>query len=134
MMTETGRVHEVKENIVIVAPDRSAACFGCMNHECKSGSGLITAENPGGFPLKTGQIVEVSGQGASILGQALTALLPPLTGFLLGFYLTGLLVPEAPEGAKAGMGVVFLFATAFVVYRVRKKHPAGRGYTVTRII
>jgi len=140
-MTETGKVREVKENLVIVAPDRSAECFGCMkaggvNAGCKSCAGFITAENPAGLPLKTGQTVEVSTRGSSLLGQALIALLPPIFGFLLGFNLSGVIFPfpTAPDGAAAGMGVLFLFAAAFVVYLVRKKHPAGKGYRVTRVI
>ena len=135
-MTETGKVREVKENLVVVLPDRSAACFGCMNTECKNGAGFITAENPAGLPLKTGQIVEVVTRGSSLLGQAAIALLPPILGFLLGFNLSGVIFPfpTAPDGASAGMGVVFLFAAAFVVYLVRKKRPAGKGYKVTRIV
>ena len=135
-MTETGKVREVREKTVIVAPDRGDACFGCMNAECKGGVGLITAENPGGLPLKTGQTVEVATINASLLSQALVALLPPILGFLLGFNLSRLVFPfpTAPDGASAGMGVLFLFAAAFVVYLVRKKHPAGKGYRVTKII
>ena len=133
-MTETGKVRELREKTVIVAPERGAACFGCMNAECRSGAGFITAENPSGLPLKAGQTVEVVTRGASLLGQALTALLPPILGFLLGFNLSRLVFPQAAEGAVAGMGVLFLFAAAFVVYLVRKKHPAGKGYEVKRII
>ena len=142
-MTETGKVREVRENLVIVVPDRSAACFGCMNvgmnagsiHAgCKSGADFITAENSAGLPLKTGQTVEVSTVNVSLLSQALTALLPPILGFLLGFNLTRLLLPEAPEGASAGMGLVFLFAAAFGVYLVRKKRAASPGYKVTRVL
>ena len=134
-MTETGKVRAIRDKLVIVVPDRGAACFGCMNHECKSG-GLITAENPAGLPLETGQTVEVVTRGSSLLGQAAIALLPPIFGFLLGFNLSGLIFPfpTAPDGASAVMGVIFLFAAAFVVYFVRKKHPAGKGYKVTRII
>jgi len=134
-MTETGKVREVREKTVIVAPDRSDGCFGCMNAECRSGAGFITAENPAGLPLKTGQIVEVVTINASLLSQALIALLPPILGFLLGFNLSRLVFPfTAPDGAAAGMGVLFLFAAAFIVYFVRKKHPAGKGYRVTKII
>jgi len=133
-MTETGKVREVRENIVVVAPERSAACFGCMNHECRSGAGFITAENPASLPLKTGQTVEVVSRSKSLLSQALAALLPPILGFLLGFNLTRLVFPEAADGASAGMGVLFLFAAAFAVYFVRKKYPAGKGYEVKRIL
>jgi positive regulator of sigma E activity len=105
-----------------------------MNHECKSGIGLITAENPAGLPLRTGQIVEVVTRGSSLLSQALAALLPPIFGFLLGFNLIRLVFPRAADGASAGMGVLFLFAAAFVVYLVRKKRPAGQVYKVTRVL
>ena len=133
-MTETGRIREIKGNIVIVAPDMGAACFGCMNQECQNRSGLITAENPEGLSLREGQTVEVCAAGASLLSQALTALLPPFLGFLLGYKLTRLLFPQAPDGAPAGLGLVFLFAAAFAVYLVKKKRPASPGYKVTRII
>jgi len=132
-MTEKGKVREVRENLVIVAPERSAACFGCMNTECKNGPGL-TSENPAGLSLREGQTVEVCAASASLISQALVVILPPLLGFVLGFGLTRLLFPQAPEGASAGMGLVFLFAAAFVVYFVRKKRPAGPVYKVTRII
>ena len=145
-MTETGKVRELREKLVIVAPERSAECFGCMNHVgmyaegihagCKSGAGFITAENPAGLSLKTGQTVEVCTVNSSLLSQALIALLPPILGFLLGFNLSRLVFPfpTAPDGASAGMGILFLFAAAFVVYLIRKKHPASRGYKVTRIL
>jgi sigma-E factor negative regulatory protein RseC len=135
-MTETGKVRELRENLVVVAPDRSAGCFGCMNQECKNRSGLITAENPEGLSLREGQTVEVGVAGASLLSQALIAFLPPILGFLLGFNLSRLVFPfpTAPDGASVGMGLLFLFAAAFIVYLVRKKRPAGSGYRVTRII
>ena len=135
-MTETGKVREVREETVIVAPDRGDGCFGCMNSECKNGAGFITAENPEGLSLKTGQIVEVCTVNASLLGQTLIALLPPILGFLLGFNLSRLVFPfpTAPDGASAGMGLLFLFAAAFVVYLIRKKHPAGKGYKITRVL
>jgi positive regulator of sigma E activity len=134
-MTETGKVREVREKTVIVAPERGDGCLGCMNAECRSGAGFITAENPDGLLLKTGQTVEVCTVNASLLSQALIALLPPILGFLLGFNLSRLVFPfTAPDGASAGMGVIFLFAAAFVVYLIRKKHPADKGYKVTRIL
>ena len=132
-MTEKGTVREVKENIVIVAPDKSAACFGCMNQECKGG-GSITAENTLGLPLKTGQMVEVKAPGAGIFMQALTSFLPPALGFGAGYFLARLLFPKAGEGLFSFVGAIFLFAAAFVVYWVRKKFPAKREYMVTRIL
>ena len=133
-MTEKGKIRELKENTVIVAPELSAACFGCMNQECKASGGFITAENPKALPLHLGQTVEVKAPSASLFAQALVALLPPAFGFLAGFFLTRLLFPNSGDGAAVGIGFVFLFAFAFVVYKLRKKHPPSGAYTVTRII
>jgi sigma-E factor negative regulatory protein RseC len=130
-LIETGKVREIKGKFVVIAPDKSSACFGCMNMECKSGGRFITAENPLDLPVETGQLVEVETE-ASLLPQALTAFLPPILGFIAGFLIIRLLFPETGEGAAAGMGVIFLFASAFVVYRMKKN--AGGGYRVRRII
>ena len=134
-MTEKGTVREIRENIVIVAPDMSAACFGCMNQECKTAGGIITAENPNDLPLVQGQTVEVRFPGVSLVGQTLTALLPPAIGFIVSFFLARLLFPNAGEAAHAAIGVVFLFAIAFLVYHLRKKYPPpSKAGTITRII
>ena len=133
-MTETGKIREIKDNLIIIAPDRSAACFGCMNEECRKGTGFITAENPGALALETGQIVEVAASGTSLLAQALPVLLPPVLSFIAGYFLLRFLVPHAGEGAFAGAGVLFLFITAFIVYRIRRKKPPGKSFTVTKIV
>ena len=132
-MTETGRVREIKGDFIVIQPEKGIACFGCMNMECKT-EGSITAENPRALPLNTGQTVQVRAPLLSLLGQASAALLPPALGFSASFFLTRLLFPAAGEGAAAGLGVAFLFATAFVIYMIRKKFPAKRVYTVTKII
>ena len=119
-MTETGTVREIKGNTAVIASDKSAACFGCMNLECKSGH-LITAENPGTLPLETGQRVEVEASGTSLLHQAITAFLPPTLAFIAGFFITRRLFPEAGEAAAAFAGVILLFAAAFFVYKARGK-------------
>lgn len=134
-MIETGRVLEIKENTVTIAPDRSAACFGCMNMECKKGGGFITAENPLALLLETGQMVEVQSPPAiTFLTQALMAFLPPIMGFIAGFLLSRFLFPEAGEGVHVFLGIVLLFTAAFIVYMIGRKKPAGKAYTVTRIV
>ena len=133
-MTEKGRVKEINGKLVIVAPDTGAACFGCMNHECKANGGLITAGNPNALPLEIGKMVEVAAPGAGLIGQAFAALLPPILGFIASYYLASLLFPGAGEGAAALIGVFFLFASAFVIYRARKKSFANGEFTITRII
>ena len=134
-MTEKGIIREIKENLVIVIPTMGGvACFSCMNQECKDNGGLIKAKNPKALPLREGQKVEVRAPGLYILCQALAALLPPAFGFVTSFFLVRRLFPEAREGAVTGIGVIILFATAFLVYRIKKKIPAGKAYTVTKIV
>ena len=133
-MTETGIIREIQGNLLIIGPDRGIACFGCLNMECKADGGFITAENPEAFPLETGQMVELSAPGISLLGQALASLLPPVLGFIAGYAIARLLFPGAGEGAFAGAGVILLFACAFIVFRVRAKFPAKRIYTVLRVL
>jgi positive regulator of sigma E activity len=132
-MTETGVIHDVRGKLVIVIPELGAACFGCMNPECRK-SGSISAENTRALPLEKGQKVEVEAGNLPILAQTLIAFLPPALSFVIGFTLARLIFPWAPEGAHAGAGVIFLFAAAFIIYRVKRKSPPGKIYTVTRII
>ena len=132
-MTETGTIREISGKTVVIKPDSVAACFGCMKEECRACGG-ITAENPLSLSLKAGQTVEVSAPAASVFRQALAALVPPALGFAGGFFLTRLFLPSAGEGAAAGMGVIFLFAVAFIVYMVRKRNPPDKVFTITRII
>ena len=131
-MTETGRIRETRGNLAIIVPEKSSACFGCMNLECRSGGGTITAENPKNLPISVSQIVEVETSG--IAGQALTAFLPPILGFMAGFVSIRLFFPETGEGAAAFTGIFLLFASAFAVYRVRKKFPAKNKFFITKIM
>jgi sigma-E factor negative regulatory protein RseC len=126
-MAEKGKIRGIEGNIVIIKPDMGGSCFGCMNQECESGKTFIRAENPLSLPLETGQTVEVKVPdiSVSVLGQTLAAFLPPALGFIAGFFLARLLFPEAGEGAFAGMGVIFFFATAFFIYMIRKRRPAA---------
>ena len=132
-MTERGRITEIGEESVTIAANKSAACFGCLNMECKTNGGFITAGNPSSLPLKTGQTVEVKAPARAILLQALAALLPPILGFSAGYALAPLLFPNA-RGAAAAMGLFFLFTPAFIIYKIRKKYPASKEFSVTRII
>jgi len=132
-MTETGKVREINGKTVIIQPDSLASCFGCMKEECKA-CGSISAENSLSLSLRAGQTVEVNAPAASVFRQALAALVPPALGFAAGFFLTRLFYPSAGEGAAASMGVIFLFAAAFIVYAVRKRKPPDKAYTVTRIL
>ena len=136
IMTETGKIREICGSRVTIALDRSAYCFGCINHECKSNGGFISAENPLDLSLETGQTVEVKTPALNIrlLGQAFKALLPPALGFTAGFIIIRLFFPAATEGAAAALGAVFLFVFAFIVYKTSKKPPAGSGFTILRVV
>ena len=133
-MTETGKVRELRGELVIIIPDRSSTCFGCMNMECKTNGAFITAENPRAIPLEIGQMVEVKLANRSLAIQVLVVILPPILAFVAGYGFTRLLFPQANEGAFAGMGIVFLFTAAFIIYRMRKKAHVGREFVVTKII
>jgi positive regulator of sigma E activity len=132
-MIETGIIREINGKTVIIKPDAQDACFGCLKEECKA-CGSITAENPLSLSLASGQKVEVSAPVASIFRQALAALVPPAAGFTAGFFIIRVFFKEAGEGAAAGVGALFLFASSYVIFKLRAKIPAGKVFTVTRII
>ena len=136
-MTEAGIIREIKGNQIVIAIDKlkkSDACFGCMKTECKERDCFITVGNTEGLLLKIGQTVEVQVKNDLLSRQILKAFLPPVLSFIAGYALIRLLFPNAGEGAFAGMGTVFLFATAFIVYKVRKRSPPEEVYMVTRVI
>ena len=127
-------VREINGNHVVIAPDKGAACFGCMNMECKSSGGKISAENRTALPLAPGQTVEVEIPGLSLFTQVLMAFLPPFFGFLAGFSFFRFFFPASGEAAAALAGAILLFASAFAVIKLREKKPPKKTYTVTRII
>jgi sigma-E factor negative regulatory protein RseC len=137
-MTEKGRIRDIQEKTVTVTPDIGAACFGCMNRECRSRGG-ISAENSNAFPLQKGQMVEITAPRMPVLMQTLTTLLPPVLGFITGYISAALCFPLAGEAVHAGAGVILLFAAAFIVYTIKKRKRASGGSTeksfvVTRVI
>jgi len=132
-MTEKGMVREIKGTLVIISPLKSETCFGCMNMECKN-SGLISAENPNAIKIEKGQMVEVEACSTSIFLEALIALLPPFLFLTLGFILTRFYFPDAGEGAAAFIGIILLFASAFIIYLIRKKHPSKISFLVKKVI
>ena len=120
-MAEKGRVRDIRGKIIHLTLQTSDACFGCMKTECKGS--VLRAENKKGLQLEVGQTVELKSPETPILGQAAAAVLPPVLGFITGFFLTTFLFPEAGEAAAPFTGIILLFASAFIVYRLRKKHP-----------
>jgi sigma-E factor negative regulatory protein RseC len=137
-MIETGRISAIEGGVITVQQDSSLknteACSGCLNQECKDKQGFISASNPLNLPLETGQEVETEMSPKMILGQAFFALLPPLAGFIAGFFITGLFFPSFGDPGKAFGGIILMFAGAFGFYFYRRRHPVKVLPRVVRIL
>jgi positive regulator of sigma E activity len=118
-----------------------------MNSECKTrqGSNLpqgatgafplwITAANPLGLPLEPGQRVETETAPSSTAIQAISALLPPILGFIVGFSLTALAFPISGDSARSAGGALFMFLSALAFYFYRRRHPAANLPKVVKIL
>jgi sigma-E factor negative regulatory protein RseC len=132
-VTETGKVKEIRGVTVTIARESDAACFGCMDKECKARSFSYSAENTSGLSLRPGQLVETKTAG-STLRQSLAALLPPPLGFVAGYLATGLAFPGSGEPPRAAGGVLVFFAAAAVFYFIRRRYPPWIVREVVRVI
>ena len=133
-MKETGRISNIDGRTVTIRGGELAACFGCMNQECKSNQRVFIAVNRYNFVLSVGQFVEVETVPASSFIQFLQAVLPPLVGFLLFYVLVFLIFPGLGAGIRAAFGFLGLFLGGFGFYRFRKKYPSPQGPAVIRIL
>jgi sigma-E factor negative regulatory protein RseC len=131
---ETGRVLAVAGNAVTVEQDASAACFGCMNRECRRKQGLITAENKTGLPLSAGQVVETEFPPKAALVQGLSLLLPPFLACAAAYLASGLPSPAPGDPVRAAIGAAALFAAGFALYFYRRKHPFKSRPVIVRVI
>ncbi|MHB9291024.1 hypothetical protein Holit_00094 [Hollandina sp. SP2] len=130
----TGQVHALSETTITISLGTSSSCFGCMQQECKTRTRFLKAKNPFRFPLAIGQMVKIETPKAVLVGQGVTALLPPILGFMGGFMLTGFLVPASGDPARAAGGVLGLFILAYLIYLIRKKHPVETTLQVVEIV
>jgi sigma-E factor negative regulatory protein RseC len=118
-----------------------------MNNECKTRQGgnlppgatgevplWITAANPLGLPLKPGQRVETETALSSTAIQAISTLLPPILGFIAGFFLTALAFPGSGDSARSAGGAFFMFLFSLAFYFYRRKHPAASLPKVVKIL
>jgi positive regulator of sigma E activity len=129
----TARVCTVSGNTVTLLPDRGIECFGCMNNDCKKRPTLLSAENRSNTDLQPGQLVEtVLPPGALVRDGA--ALLPPLLGFLTGFFLVKFFFPQSGEAARAAAGVLFLFAASLAAWFVRRRFPSKTRLEIKRVV
>jgi sigma-E factor negative regulatory protein RseC len=133
-MTEIHRVLDIQGKRVVLGFEKSAACFGCHSQNCGVNRRFVSAENPSGFSLIPGQLVETEVSPGSALGQALPVLVPPVLGFALFFALIGRLFPGAGDPARAAGGILGLFGSAFALYRLRLRFPPKTTPKIVRIL
>ncbi|MDR2500755.1 MAG: SoxR reducing system RseC family protein [Treponema sp.] len=132
-MIEQGSIESLSGVLAVVRPKSSAACFGCMKQRCKAGRELIQAENPLGLSLAIGQVVETEFPAASARAQAALALGPPVLSFIAGYLLAGLAAAPS-DPFRAFCGAAALFATALIVYRIRRRFPPKNLQRIIGII
>jgi sigma-E factor negative regulatory protein RseC len=140
-MRETAAVVSVTGALAAVRLETGVpeACFGCMNRECKAAGdkasrNQITAANPFGLPLEPGQAVEIETASSSAVVQAFSALLPPLLGFMAGFFLAVRLFPALGDPARSACGAALMLLSALGVYRYRRRNPVKTMPSVVRIL
>jgi sigma-E factor negative regulatory protein RseC len=91
-----------------------------MNLECKTRQGR-TAANPLGLPLNPGQTEETEIPPRVLAVQAVSALLPPVLGFIAGFFITALVFPGSGDPARSAGGALLMLLFALAFYRYRRK-------------
>jgi sigma-E factor negative regulatory protein RseC len=128
----TGKVRSVSGKMVVIDPERPAGCFGCMYQECKS-LAPVTAENRDGLDLFPGLLVETFSSPQALFRQGAAALIPPLLGFIAGFFLAGIIFPQSADGLRAACGVFLLFAAALGFYFFQRRFPARHTGVVCRL-
>jgi positive regulator of sigma E activity len=128
-----GQILEVQgSRVTVLGKDALDACFGCMNLECKGHRHIFTAENPRGFSLERGCLVEVEVPPSRSAAEAGTALLVPVLAFLAAYFLFPLLF----QGPALRIVVSFfaLVIAAFGVFLGKKKFPASGLPRIVRVM
>jgi sigma-E factor negative regulatory protein RseC len=90
--------------------------------------------NRDGLDLVHGQRVETGSAPRSLFAQGAAALIPPLLGFIAGFFLSGKIFPLSGEGLRAACGVLLLFAAAFGFYFFRRRFPPKDLPRILRVL
>jgi sigma-E factor negative regulatory protein RseC len=131
---ETGRVLTVTGDAVTILQDTSAACFGCMNQECRRKQGIVIAENKTSLPLSAGCLVETEFPLKTALVQGLSLLLPPLLACAIAYLASGLPSPVPNDPVRAAIGAAALFATGFALYFYRRNRPFNHRPVIVRVL
>jgi sigma-E factor negative regulatory protein RseC len=103
-----------------------------MNQECKSRGISYTAANPRKLPLSVGQTVET--ETPALLKQALGVLLPPVLGFIAGYFFMRLCFPALGDPARAVAGLFLMFLAAAARFLIRNRFSRAGLPQVKRII
>ncbi|MCX7655325.1 MAG: SoxR reducing system RseC family protein [Treponemataceae bacterium] len=133
-MKEIGIVVKIEGSHITIQGGELAACFGCMNQECRSNGKRFVAENSLALPLQVGQTVEVEQPHGTLWKQTLLLFLPPLLVFGILFWGSGSLFPLLSQDFRVALGIGGIFGVWGIQYFVRKGKPLGEGPRVTRII
>jgi sigma-E factor negative regulatory protein RseC len=120
--------------MVMIHAGEIAACFGCMQQECKSNKRMISAENRKQLNLSLGQFVEFEHNAASAFLQFLQAVLFPLFGFTAAYGIIRLVFPDSGNGIRVLAGFLGLLLAGFGFYVYRKKFPAKNNPVIINVI
>lgn len=133
-MREKGRIIELNGRMLTVLCGEIAACFGCMNQECKSNKRIITAENRSNLDVSLGRLVEIETHAAGVFVQFLQAILPPFAGFAAAYLLMRFVFPASTDAMRAAVGAAGLFLAGFGFYLYRKKVPVKNNPCVIKVL
>ena len=117
----------MKEISTVMAVSGHTATLGCTSEGCSSCAGnsfcnvkaqTYEAKIPKGLKLVPGEVVEVYLPPGKTILSGFMVLIVPLIMFLVGFVVTGFVMPESTEGVRAiggfagliiGFGIGYLF-------------------------
>ncbi|HOJ99572.1 MAG TPA: SoxR reducing system RseC family protein [Termitinemataceae bacterium] len=133
-MKEIGTIVKIEGSHITIQGGELAACFGCMNQECRANGKRFVAENPLGLPLQVGQTVEIEQAQEAVWKQTLLLFLPPLIVFGVLFWGSGYLFPSLAQDLRVALGIGGIFGVWGLQYFIRKGKPLGGGPRIIRII
>ncbi|MDR1587637.1 MAG: SoxR reducing system RseC family protein [Treponema sp.] len=128
------RVLSVSGKDAVIIPGGDAACFGCLDRECKKHPSPVAAENRRNIYIEPGLLVETGVPAAALFREISTAVLPLLLGFIAGYFLAGYFFPSAAEASRAAAGLLLLFISAAAAFLVRRRRPAKTRLEIRRVI
>ncbi len=133
-MTERGIVTEIRDRVLTVQLEMTAACGACGNDGCKASRNCLKAYNKDDVPVAEGDEVEIEVEGKAQLEGALWVLGLPLLLFGGGYALGRSLFPAASEAPAALAGLAGLALGVVVGVLVQKGKRLDTLPRVLRVI